>query len=124
MSKIDPEVLYLILTKVAGRQSFYNYDVAQLPSGQAPGTITHRQLSEIYERITGNRMSVRTNWNLPLGQLNALLALCSLPSFSPLLLTSAEAGAGSQGAVSSELKRVHDQKWPPFSALKGLYRRG
>ena len=87
MSKTDPEVLYLILTKVAARETFYNYDPVKLPSGQTPGTITHRQLGEVYERITGNRTSMRTNWNQPLDQLNTLLSQCGLPSLSPLLLT-------------------------------------
>ena len=123
MSKIDSEVLYLILTKVAARESFYNYDPARLPTGQIPGTITHRQLGEVYERITGNRMSLRTNWNVPLDQLNLLLAQCQLPPLSPVLLTSAEAGAKQETAASEELKKVHAAKWPPFSALKTLYRR-
>lgn len=121
MSKIDSEVLYLILTKVAAQQSFYNYDPEKLPSGQSPGTITHRQLGEVYERITGDRMSVRTNWGPPLEQLNRLLAQCALPSLTPLLLTAA--GATRVTETSVELKKVHAEKWPPFSALKGLYRR-
>ncbi len=123
MSKIDSEVLYLILTKVAAREKFYNYDPALLPSGQAPGTITHRQLGEVYERVTGNRMSIRTNWNPPLDQLNTLLGQCRLPSLSPLLLTSAEAAAGPPPERARELEKVHSMKWPLFSALKMLYRR-
>jgi hypothetical protein len=120
MSKIDPEVLYLILTKVAAQQSLYNYDPEKLPTGQTNGTITHRQLSAVYERITGAQMSVRMNWNPHLQQLDALLARCALPSLAPLVLTSAEATMG----VPADLKKIHAEKWPPFSALKSLYRRG
>lgn len=122
--KIDSEVLYLILTKVAARVSFYNYDPATLPSGQIQGTITHRQLGDVYERVTGNRMSARTNWNVPLDQLNLLLARCQLPSLSPLLLTSAEANTKQESETSEKLKKVHATQWPPFSALKSLYRSG
>jgi hypothetical protein len=126
MSKVDSEVLYLILTKVAAKEAFYTYDPKLLPTGQPAGTITHRQLGEAYERITGNRMSTRTNWNMPVDQLNALLARCGLPSLSPLLLTSAEAQAGpaARGAGPSvALLQTQAVKWPPFIALKGLYRK-
>jgi hypothetical protein len=123
MSKIDSEVLYLILTKVAAKESFYNYEPKLLPSTQAAGTVTHRQLGDVYERITGNRTGTRMNWNIPLGQLNALLALCKLPSLSPVILTSAEAGQPLTPSAQRALSDVHATKWPPFSALKSLYRR-
>lgn len=124
MSKIDPEVLYMILTKVAARAAFYNYDPAQLPSSQPEGTITHRQLGEVYERITGDRVGIRTNWNLPLDQLNVLLGHCRLPSLSPLLLTTAEASAPPGSAAETEARRrTQEQKWPAFGELKKLYRR-
>ena len=108
---------------MAAQETFYNYDPALLPAGQTKGTITHRQLGEVYERITSNRMSVRTNWNIPLQQLNALLALCKLPSLSPLILTSAQAAACAETSLSVELAKAQVQKWPPFSTLKTLYRR-
>jgi hypothetical protein len=123
MSKIDPEVLYLILTKVAGGGAFYNYDPSTLPSTQPKGTITHRHLGEVYERITGNRVGTRINWNQPLDQLNALLSQCRLPSLSPLLLTSAEAGAVTSAPYAADIKAVQATAWPAFSALKSLYRR-
>jgi hypothetical protein len=123
LSKIDPEVLYLILSKVAAGEAFYNYDPRTLPSGQPVGTITHRQLGEVYERITGNRMGIRTNWSPPLAQLDALLTQCRLPALSPLLLTSAEAASGAAPPDSAAMAKARAAKWPLFSALKGLYRR-
>lgn len=123
MSKVDSEILYLILTRVAARQSFYNYEPQQLPSTQAAGTVTHRQLSEVYERITGNRTGIRMNWNIPLAQLNALLALCRLPSLSPVILTSTEAGQPLSAAAKRALSEVHATQWPPFGDLKNLYRK-
>ena len=112
MSNIDPEVLYLILTKVAAKEIFYSYDATS-------GTITHRQLAEVYERVTNNRVGARLNWDTPLGQLNALLKKCGLPSLSAVVLEE-----GGQSSSSDSLSKVQAAKWPPFSALKKLYRKG
>jgi hypothetical protein len=111
VSKIDPEVLYLILTKVASREAFYTYDPARLPTGQSPGTVSPQQLGELYERITGNRVGASTKWSLPLDQLDLFLGRCKLPPLSPLLSGEPEG-----------LKRAQAAKWPGFGALKKLYR--
>jgi hypothetical protein len=106
MSSIDPEVLYLILTKVAAKEPFYSFDGKK-------GTITRRQLGEVYERITGSRVGSRMNWDAPLTQLNTLLQKCGLPAIGLVLSES--------GSITPELIAVHAKTWPPFSALKGLY---
>jgi|GEM_PF-6675785 len=113
MSSIDPEVLYLILTKVAGKQTVYGFDANVPPSGQKPGTITRLQLAEVHERITGNRVGARLNWDTPIGQLDALLAKCGLPALRTVVEPLNEA----------LLIKVHATQWPAFSALKNLYMR-
>ena len=114
MSKIDPEVLYLILTKVAAKETFYNYIPAQLSSGQKLGTITLRHLAEVYERITGNRIGATLKWSVPFSQLDALLAQCGLPALSVVAdVTPAEDRLGKAWAT----------KWPGFGALKTMYRK-
>jgi hypothetical protein len=104
MSTHDPEVLYLILTKVAAKEHFYGFQALQ-------GTILKRELAEVYERITGNRVGTRLNWDPHLTQLNALLSKCGLPAL----------GAVVEPTQPAELPKVHATKWPAFSALKDLY---
>jgi hypothetical protein len=123
MSNIDPEVLYLILTKVAAKESFYSYDPARLPAGQPAGTITKEELGALYERITGNRVGSRLNWAPPLGQLNGLLLRCGLPPVGEVVLAARPAETA-PAALSASLAKVHATKWPPFSGLKDLYRKG
>ena len=122
MSKIDPEVLYLILTKVAAKESFYNYEPSRLDPGQTPGTITQRQLGEVYERITCNRPGVRLNWDQQFEQLNSLLLKCGLPPLGAVVV--AEKNQGAVPPSPESLNRVHAVKWPPFGNLKNLYRKG
>lgn len=119
MSTIDPQVLYLILSKVAAKDFFYGFDAKQGAPGQTPGTITRRQLSEVYERITGNRVGARLNWDTQVGQLNTLLQKCGLPALGVVLL--AEGAQAVAGEQNDALKRVHATKWPTFGELKGLY---
>lgn len=108
MSRIDPEVLYLILTKVAAKETFYNFDAKS-------GTITPEELSEVYGRITSNRPGARLNWGAQVAQLDEMLKKCGLPSLGAVV------GAGAPEAVS----KAHATKWPAFSTLKNLYgRRG
>ena len=106
MSSIDPEILYLILTKVATKEPFYSLD------GKS-GTITRRQLGEVYERITGNRVGSRVNWEPSLTQLNGLLKKCGLPAIGTVL--------SDEGTITEAMKGVHSAKWPTFTALKALY---
>ncbi len=114
MSRIDPEVLYLILTKVAAKQTFYGYDPAQLATtGQKPGTISTRQLAEVYERVTGNRVGATLKWSTHFTQLDGLLAGCGLPSLSVV---------ADPGATDDRVIKAMATKWPPFSGLKKLYR--
>ncbi|MBY0472188.1 hypothetical protein K2X30_13560 [bacterium] len=115
MSTVDPEILYLILSKTAAKESFYTFNAAQPGPGQLPGTITRRQLSAVYERITGNRNAGRLGWDAPLTQLNGLLKKCKLPPLGTVLL--AEGDAPPDAAV---LAQVHAAKWPTFSGLKTL----
>ncbi len=117
MSIVDSEVLYLILTKVAAKESFYTYDPNQIPSSQKPGTITCQQLGEVYERITGIRTGSRFNWNIPLNQLNGFLLQCSLPALGVVVVT---AGQDSSPALFSSAQAT---KWPPFGTLKSRYRK-
>ncbi|MGZ3697327.1 MAG: hypothetical protein ACXWP5_04415 [Bdellovibrionota bacterium] len=114
MSQIDPQVLYLILTKVAAKEIFYNFDGAK-----TTGTITTRQLGEVYERITGNRVGTRLNWTAHLSQVDLLLKQCGLPSLSPVVVI--EGGAA---ATPESLSKAHQTRWPPFAELKNLYRKG
>ena len=106
MSSIDPEVLYLILTKVAAKEPFYSLD------GKS-GTITRRQLGEVYERITGSRVGSRVNWDPTLLQLNTLLKKCGLPEIGPVL--------SDDGKVTEAVALIHSKRWPTFAALKTLY---
>lgn len=119
MSSIDPEVLYLILTKTSARESFYGFDAMNPGPGQPPGTITPRQIAGVYERITGHRVGTRVNWVPPLTQLNALLARCALPPLGTLVRLET-AGEPSATATPGALDRVHATKWPTFGALKTL----
>ena len=105
-NSIDPEVLYLILTKVAAKETFYGFD------GKT-GTITRRQLGEVYERITSSRVGSRVNWDPSLTQLNMLLQKCGLPALGVVL--------SDDGKITNALNSVHSAKWPTFSALKALY---
>src|SRR3954471_19679990 len=60
MSNLDPEVLYLILSKVAAQETFYSYQPQG--AGRPLGTITPSELGQVYERITGSRVGTRLNW--------------------------------------------------------------
>ncbi len=106
MSSVDPEILYLILSKVALKVSFYTLDGKTL-------TITPKQLSEIYERITGSRVGSRVNWNLHLTQLNNLLLQCGLPAIGDVL--------SDQEKVTKNIEIIHSTKWPTFVELKQIY---
>ena len=118
MSNIDPEVLYLILTKVARKEPFYGYDAAQQQPIQKPGTISSRELALVYERVTGNRVGSRLNWKTPLEQLNLLLSHCGLPAIGKLVLLD-------QGPepTPEALDKVQGTQWPAFGALRNLYRK-
>ena len=118
MASIDPEVLYLILTKVARQENFYTYVATQDAPGQTPGTIAAKDLAAVYERITGNRVGSRVNWSVPLDQLNLFLSHCGLPALGKLVRQ--EKGLE---ATPEALGRVRDTQWPAFSALKNLYRK-
>jgi hypothetical protein len=103
MSDIDPEVLYLILTKVASKERFYTLD-------GSTDTITPRQLGEVYERITGSRVGSRVNWEPSLKQLNLLLKKCKLPSLGDVLSV--------DGTVADPVAAIGKTKWPTFGELK------
>src|ERR1051326_55903 len=81
MATIDPEILYLILTKVARKETFYGYD----PSRGVPGQISARDLGAVYERITGSRVGARVNWSAHFSQLDLLLSHCGLPALSKVV---------------------------------------
>ena len=121
MSKIDPEVLYLILTKVAGAQTFYNYDPAQAAPGQKPGTITLARLGEVYERVTGHSPGNRTAWTRPLNELNGFLGHCGLPPLGAVVVIDAPAPSGEK--EPENLGKVRATRWPAFRDLKNLYRK-
>ena len=106
MSSIDPEVLYLILTKVAAREPFYTLD------GKS-GTINGQQLGEVYERITGSRVGSRVNWEPSLTQINALLKKVGLPALGLVF--------SEDSKPTEALAKVQATKWPTFAALKALY---
>ncbi len=115
MSRIDPEVLYLILTKVASQESCYTYDPKELAPGQRSGTVTPKKLAEVYERITSHRVGSQLNWNAPLAQLDELLARCGLPALSGVVREA--------NGVDEKPWSAPPSKWPAFSALKELYRK-
>lgn len=118
MSTIDPEVLYLILTKVARKETFYSYDAAQRGPGQRPGTISSRDLALVYERVTGNRVGTRLNWKTPLDHLDLFLSHCGLPALGKVV--SLEKGPESSAVAQG---KVQSTQWPAFNALKNLYRK-
>lgn len=111
MSQIDPQVLYLILTKVAAKENFYGYDAAKPLAPLKPGTITPRSLGEVYDRITGGRSGARQNWAPHLQQLHDLVVRCGLPPLTTVV----------DGAEGEALTKVHAAAWPPFHELKKLY---
>jgi hypothetical protein len=118
MAQMDLEVVYLILTKVARGEAFYTYNPAQTEAGQASGTITAKELAQVYERITGRPIGSRVNWKTPLDQLNLFLSHCGLPALGKLVLQ--EDGAR---PAEEAVAKVRGAQWPAFSALKNLYRK-
>jgi hypothetical protein len=121
MSRIDPEVLYLILTKVATKESFYNFDPKLLAPGQKAGTITFRYLSEVYERVTNNRVGHSFEWAHPLRQLDELLHHCGLPPLGTVVV--GEKDQEKDKPWLERLSAVQSTPWPRFGELKGLYRK-
>ena len=119
MSTIDPEVLYLILTKVSAKEAFYGFNFAATPSGQKAGTILRRQFAEVYERITGSRIGARLNWDVPLDQLNALLKKCGFPPLGIIVVPDRAASAIDEATLA----KIHATKWPIFSELKSTYKK-
>jgi len=118
VATIDLEVLYLILTKVARKEDFYNYSAAQTGPGQKPGTISAKEFSAVYERIKGTRLGSRVNWDTHLDQLNLFLSHCGLPALGKVLLQE-----GSPEPAADALAKVQSAQWPAFSALKNLYKK-
>lgn len=119
MAQIDLETVYLILTKVAREEVFYTYDPSQRGPSQTPGTITAKELAQIYERITGRPIGSRVNWVTPLDQLNLFLSHCGLPALGKLVLQEGGAHSSSEEALA----KVRNTQWPAFSTLKNLYRK-
>jgi hypothetical protein len=119
MAQMDLEIVYLILTKVARGEVFYTYDPSQKGPGQTPGTITAKELAQIYQRITGRPIGSRVNWNTPLDQLNLFLSHCGLPALGKLVLQE----GGAHPSSGEALTKVRNTQWPTFSALKNLYRK-
>lgn len=117
MSRIDPEVLYLILTKVAAQEGFYNYDPKQLNPGQLPGTITYLQLGDVYKRITSQTSGPHSVWTQPLSQLGELLKKCGLPPLGSVVVTD----AAPDPAV---IQKIRATSWPRMGELKALLQNG
>jgi hypothetical protein len=114
MSTIDPEILYLILSKVARREVVYQFDPTSSP---VPGTISKKQLAEVYERISGSRPGSRLNWQAPISQLSALLKRCQLPELGVVVLKDADSKP-----EAASLAKAHAASWPTFAELKKRYR--
>ena len=118
MATIDLEILYLILTKVARKEDFYNYTASQSGPGQKPGTISSKELALVYERIKGGHLGSRLNWSVHLEQLNLFLSHCGLPALAKVVLFE-----GVPNPSDEALRKVQNAQWPTFSTLKNLYRK-